>query len=83
MEKLNRTRLMIKCKANYMGLKVINLSKYNRNWSDEEINQLKNNYEQCGLDYCVTLLPGREKTAIAKKASDLRLRSKRKFKKEN
>jgi hypothetical protein len=82
MEKLNRTRLMIKCKANYMGLEVVNLSKYNRKWSTEELDVLKNNYEQFGLDRCVELLPNREKTAISKKASDLGLHHRKMSKKE-
>lgn len=82
MEKLDRTRLMIKCKANYMGLKVENLSKYNRQWTEEELDILKNNYEQFGIDYCVELIPSREKTAISKKASDLGLHYKRTYKKE-
>lgn len=82
MEKLGRTRLMIKCKANYMGLKVVNLSKYNRSWSVEELEILKNNYALFGLDHCAELLPNREKTAISKKASDLGLSHKRIYKKE-
>jgi hypothetical protein len=82
MEKLNRTELMIKCKANYMGIKVVNLSKYNRLWTDEELDILKNNYEQFGLDRCVELLPNREKTAISKKASDLGLHHRKMSKKE-
>ena len=83
MENLDRTRLMVKCKANYMGLKVVNLSKYNRQWTEEELAILKNNYEQFGLDYCVELIPSREKTAIAKKASDLGLHYKRANRKES
>ncbi len=73
---------MIKCKANYMGLKVVNLSKYNRSWSVEELEILKNNYALFGLDRCAELLPNREKTAISKKASDLGLSHKRIYKKE-
>lgn len=82
MEKLGRTRLMVKCKANYMGLVVVNLSKYNRLWTEEELNILKNNYEQFGIEWCTERLPNREKTAVAKKASDLGLHHQRVYKKE-
>lgn len=77
MKALNRTRLMIKCKANYMGLKVINLKKYNKKWTEEEILVLKNNYELYGLAKCIELLPTHEKTAIQKRASMLGLHYKR------
>lgn len=77
MKKLNRTRLMIKCKANYMGLRVVNLKKYNRPWTESELKILQDNYEIIGPNRCVELLPMHEKTAIQKRASMLGLHYKR------
>ena len=72
MKALNRTRLMIKCKAFNMGLQVQNVK-----WSVEEDKILRENYPKIGAKGCKVLLPNRDLDPIRKRASYFGLTYKR------
>ena len=69
---LNKTKKQIWYRAKKLGLSYGKNRAKKVNWTEEEDNIIINNYEN-GVDYCLSMLKGRDKRALIRRASQLKI----------